>query len=62
MSLTINIDMDAKCAECKKGGATPNQLCLSCTTRAAKPTPRMRSEAGRIVQDRWKTIRAKRRD
>jgi hypothetical protein len=33
---TIEIDMDRKCAQCKKKGATQNGLCLKCITKNLK--------------------------
>lgn len=48
-SLHITIDMDRKCAECGKGGAVGNGLCLKCTTRAFNPKP-MKTAVGRAVQ------------
>lgn len=48
-SLTVNVNMDAKCAECRKGGATQNGLCLSCTAKAMGPK-RMKSARGLAVQ------------
>lgn len=51
MTVTINIDMDRKCAECGKGGAVDSGICLKCTTKAFGAT-RMKSETGRAVQDR----------
>ncbi len=46
---TITIDMDKKCAECGKGGAVGNGLCLSCTTKAIRREP-MKTATGKAVQ------------
>jgi hypothetical protein len=32
----ININLDAKCKRCGKGGATQNGLCMTCITKAFK--------------------------
>ena len=48
---TIDINMDRKCAECRKPGATGSGICLKCTTRAMHDKP-LRSELGRAVQKR----------
>jgi hypothetical protein len=42
----INIDMDEKCAECNKGGATQNGLCLGCILKSISKKP-MRSDIGK---------------
>lgn len=31
---TIDIDLDKKCKECGKGGATPSGFCLGCVNKA----------------------------
>jgi hypothetical protein len=49
--LVININMNNKCAECAKGGAVQNGLCLSCTTKAMRDQP-MKSWQGQAVQAR----------
>jgi hypothetical protein len=53
---TITIDTDKKCAECGKGGAAGNGLCLACTTKALSNKP-MRSAIGRAVQNRIRDMR-----
>lgn len=53
----ITIDMDKKCAECRKGGAADNGICLKCTTKAMGATP-MKSAQGRRVQAAWKALMA----
>jgi len=55
MNLTINIDMDRKCLECGKGGATESGICLGCTCKAISNKP-MKSVAGKKVQERFKHI------
>lgn len=51
MTVTINIDMDKKCAECKKPGAVASGICIACTAKAFGRKP-MKSQAGRAVQMR----------
>lgn len=53
IDFTITIDMDKKCAECRKGGAVGCGLCLKCVARAYKPKP-MKSSEGRAMQERVK--------
>jgi len=59
---TINIDLDARCAECRKSGAgvAPNGLCLGCTTKAIKGKP-MQSAEGRAVAARFGELKDKHR-
>ncbi|MBT9174569.1 MAG: hypothetical protein DDT22_00229 [candidate division WS2 bacterium] len=47
--------MDRKCQECGKGGATESGICLGCANQALAGKP-MKSQAGKIVQDRFKKI------
>lgn len=49
----ITINLDKKCAECGKGGAVGNGICLCCTNKAIMGKP-MKSLTGRAVQARWK--------
>lgn len=49
MKLTIHVDMDRKCPECGKGGATQNGLCLGCITKSMRGRP-MKSDLGRAHQ------------
>lgn len=51
MTFTINIDMDKKCAECRKPGAVESGICLRCTSKALSGRP-MKSAIGKAVQDR----------
>lgn len=48
MNVTINIDMDKRCAECRKGGACQNGLCLACTAKAIAQKP-MKSATGKAL-------------
>jgi ribosomal protein L40E len=53
MIYTIEIDMDAKCAECGQLGATKNTLCFKCIAKALRPSSRMKSEAGKTLQQHF---------
>jgi hypothetical protein len=53
MEVRINIDLDKKCAECRKGGACHNGPCLKCTTNAIVGKP-MKSPIGQAVARRSK--------
>lgn len=44
----IVIDMDKKCIECARGGATQSGVCMSCILRAVQGKP-MRSDRGRTI-------------
>ena len=57
---TVVINMDAKCAECRKGGAVPNGLCLKCTTKAIYTAKPLKSLQARAVRRRGIEQRAKR--
>lgn len=46
----LSINLDAKCAECRKGGATPSGLCLRCCTKAMDRNRAMKSPQGRALQ------------
>ena len=50
-NMTININMDRKCHECDKGGATESGICLGCANKALAGKP-MKSQAGKMVQER----------
>ena len=56
MSLVVHIDMDKRCAECGKGGATDSGICLRCATQAISGKA-MRSREGQIVQRRLAKLR-----
>lgn len=34
--MTIDINLDAKCVRCGKGGATPSGICLKCAAKAVQ--------------------------
>lgn len=54
----ITINMDRKCAECNKGGALDNAICLGCMNKAICGHV-MRSAIGKEVQRRiWDTLRS----
>lgn len=54
---TIDVHLDKQCVECGKGGATGNQLCMGCTSKAIRGL-KMKSDAGREVQKRFdRTVR-----
>lgn len=53
---TITVRTEVPCAECRKGGATDNSLCLPCTTAAMDESRAMRSIEGKAVQARWRGI------
>jgi hypothetical protein len=53
MTLTININYNAKCVECGKKGATPSGLCLACATKVIFGQP-MKTEQGRNMQRRFR--------
>ena len=48
--VVITLDMDAKCAECGKGGASGSGLCMRCCTKAMDPKRAMKSPQGRALQ------------
>ncbi len=50
-AVDITVDMDKRCDECGKEGATPAGLCLTCAAKAASGV-KMMSAAGRRVQRR----------
>ena len=54
-NLNLNINMDKKCHECGKGGAMESGICLECANKAFKGLP-MKSQAGKMVQARFKKI------
>jgi hypothetical protein len=51
--VVLNINMDAKCVECRKGGATPSGVCLRCCTKAMDPKAQMKTPQGRALQRRY---------
>ena len=50
----ITIDMDKKFAECGKGGATGNGICMSCQLKAITGK-KMKSKIGVAVQQRYES-------
>jgi hypothetical protein len=59
---TITINLDKRCAECKKrgSGTAANGLCLACTTKAIKGKP-MASPEGRAVATRFNELKKQQR-
>ena len=53
-NVVLNINMDAKCAECRRGGATKSGLCLGCCAKAMDPKRKMKSPQGASLQARFK--------
>ncbi len=49
---TITVNMDEKCKECGKGGATPSGLCLVCVVKAMKGKL-MKTPTGRGFAAKW---------
>ncbi len=56
MTVTIDIDMNKKCAECRKPGAVASGICLSCVTKAFYAKP-LKSAEGRAVQQRMRSMK-----
>lgn len=52
-NVTLTINMDQKCAECRKQGATGSGLCLKCAVKAMGDKP-MKSAEGRAARERFK--------
>lgn len=52
----ITINLDAKCAECGRGGRCGNGLCMGCTARAMNAKSKMKTAEGKAVQALWKGI------
>ena len=52
VSVTLTIDMDKRCAECWKPGATGSGICLPCATKAMSGKP-MRSPQGQALARRF---------
>jgi hypothetical protein len=50
---TFTIDLDKKCAECRKEGAAPSGICLACTVKAVSGRP-MKTAIGRAVAARFR--------
>jgi len=58
MTATLTIDMDKRCAECGKPGATGSGICLPCVIKAMSGRA-MLSQAGKAVQKRIRDQRRK---
>lgn len=54
-AVVLHIDLDKKCVECRRGGATPSGLCLRCCNKALLAKP-MRTPQGRALQIRMREI------
>ena len=52
MNLTVTIDLDKACAECRKPGATGSGICLACANKVMSGR-KMRSPQGRAVARRF---------
>ena len=52
MDIMITIDLDKKCAECGKGCAVPNGLCLGCTMKAVYTKKPLKSAQAKAVRAR----------
>ena len=52
-NVMITIDMDKRCEECGKAGASPSGLCIGCFTDVVTGK-RMKSPAGRAVASRMR--------
>lgn len=57
-NVTLTINMDSKCAECGKPGATPSGICMKCAAQAMKAGAVMRSTQGKAVQKRYVNLHA----
>lgn len=51
-TVTITINMDKRCAECRKPGASGSGICIRCVTKAMDPKRKMHSAEGQSVQRR----------
>ena len=60
-NVVLNINMDAKCVECGKGGATGCGLCLKCCTKAMDMHRVMKTPQGRALQTRYNDVLFKKR-
>ena len=60
-NVTITINLDKLCAECRKPGAAGSGLCIRCVTRAMNQKRKMWSAEGRSVQRRlaahWEKVK-----
>ena len=59
--VTITINMDKLCAECRKPGAAGSGICIRCVTTAMDPKRKMWSAEGQSVQRRlaahWEKVK-----
>lgn len=55
-SVMITIDMDKRCAECRKPGALGSGICIRCATKAMDGKKTMKSREGRAVQRRYAKV------
>lgn len=53
--IEININLDRRCAECRRPGAADNGLCLPCSTKAITGG-KMKSPAGIAAQQRMHVV------
>ena len=60
-TMTITIDMNKKCAECGKPGASGSGICMKCACKAMKPVPVMKSSQGKDLQRRYTSLFSKAR-
>ena len=51
--IIVTIDMDKKCAECRKHGALGSGLCMRCAGNAMDGNRAMKSREGRSLQRRF---------
>jgi uncharacterized OB-fold protein len=56
MRPTITIDIDKKCAECGKAGATGSGICLPCATKAIVGKP-MKTQTGKVLAARFEALK-----
>lgn len=54
--LTITCDLSKSCAECGKGGAVDNGLCMECTSKAMGKGP-LKSDVAKAVRKRLHNLR-----
>jgi len=55
-NVVLTINMDAKCAECRRAGTTPSGICMKCATKAMKPDAAMKSAQGKAAQARYRDM------
>lgn len=52
MTVTVEVDLDRKCLECHKGGATQSGVCLTCIAKAMGDAP-LNSSAAKAMRARF---------